>query len=265
MTLFRNLLGNGSKRGSAGLPEGYRVYAVGDIHGRNDLLGDVLGKIEADSAARAPANTVLVFLGDLIDRGPDSAGVVERLRTYAPDGVRLVFLAGNHEEALLRIMDGELHLIADWLRFGGAECMRSYGVDPKRLRRMTPARAGETIRGAIPAEHAEFLRGFDDTFRAGDFLFVHAGIRPGVPIAEQSPTDLRWIREPFLKDATDHGFVVVHGHTICDQVEEWPNRIGIDTGAYRSGILTAIGLESADRWYVQSTQPAEPAIVGQPT
>lgn len=264
MTLFRNLLGNGGKRGEAGIPDGYRVYAVGDVHGRDDLLCAVLGKIESDSAGREPASTVIVFLGDLIDRGPDSAGVVERLRTYAPDGVRLVFLAGNHEEALLRILDGEGQLIADWLRFGGAECMQSYGVDPRKLRRMTTARAAEAIRGAVPAEHADFLRGFDDTFRAGGYLFAHAGIRPGVRIAEQSQTDLRWIREPFLKDTTDHGFVVVHGHTICERVEERPNRIGIDTGAYRSGVLTAIGLEGNDRWYVQATQPAEPEIVGQP-
>lgn len=264
MTLLRGLLGNAGKRSEAGIPEGYRVYAVGDIHGRNDLLGDVLERIEADSAARGQARIVLVFLGDFIDRGPDSAGVVERLRTYSPEGVRLVLLAGNHEEALLRILDGEGHLVADWLRFGGAECMQSYGVDPRRLRRMSPARAAEAIRKAIPAGHAEFLRGCDDTFRAGGYLFAHAGIRPGVPIAEQSQADLRWIREPFLKDTTDHGFVVVHGHTISAEVEERPNRIGIDTGAYRTGVLTAIGLEGNERWYVQATQPAEPEIVGQP-
>ena len=116
-------------------------------------------------------------------------------------------------------------------------------------------------RSAIPAQHAEFLRSFDDTFRAGDYLFVHAGIRPGVPLAEQARVDLRWIREPFLSDRAEHGFVVVHGHTIRKQVEDRSNRIGIDTGAYRFGILTALGLQGADRWYLQAmAEEASPDI-----
>jgi serine/threonine protein phosphatase 1 len=110
----------------------------------------------------------------------------------------------------------------------------------------------EAVRSAIPVEHVEFLQSFDDTFRAGDFLFVHAGIRPGLPLNEQSASDLRWIREPFLSDPADHGFVIVHGHTIREQVEERVNRIGIDTGAYRFGVLTALGLEGTSRWFLQS-------------
>jgi serine/threonine protein phosphatase 1 len=235
------------------LPEGYRLYAIGDIHGRDDLLADLLDKIEADSSERGATRRIIVFLGDLIDRGPASAEVVERLRTYCPADTRVVFLVGNHEEVLLRILDGDTELLPDWLRFGGAECIRSYGVDPDRLRRMPPDRAIETIRSAIPPAHAEFLRGFDDTFRAGDYLFVHAGIRPGIPLAEQARADLRWIREPFLTDRTEHGFVVVHGHTIREQVDECGNRIGIDTGAYRFGVLTALGIEGAQRWFLQAS------------
>ena len=244
----------GSPRGESGpvLPPGYRLYAVGDVHGRDDLLEDLLAQIEADARQRGKAKLVLVFLGDLIDRGPASRQVVERLRTYRPEDVRRVFLAGNHEEVLLRIVAGEESLIADWLRFGGAECLASYGVDAAQLRTLPPAQAIESIRSAIPQPHVEFLHGFEDTFRAGGYLFVHGGIRPGVPLAQQSRTDLRWIREPFLKDGSDHGFTVVHGHTICEQVEERANRIGIDTGAYRSGVLTALGLEGAARWYLQS-------------
>ena len=238
------------------LPDGYRLYAVGDVHGRDDLLAQLIASIETDSEERGPAKLILVFLGDLIDRGPDSCGVVERLRTYRPPGVRLVFLAGNHEEVLLRILDGEAQLIPDWLRFGGAECIASYGIDQARLRRMSLRRAQESIGAAIPPAHAEFLRSFDDTFRAGDYLFVHAGIRPGIALAEQNRSDLRWIREPFLTDRTDHGFVVVHGHTVCEQVEECANRIGIDTGAYRSNVLTAIGLEGTERWFLQASLPA---------
>ena len=235
------------------IPAGYRVYAIGDIHGRDDLLADLLEKIELDSSNRPPAKRILVFLGDLIDRGPSSAAVVDRLRTYRPKDTRLVFLAGNHEEVLLQILDGDAQVVPDWLRFGGAECIRSYGVDPVGIRSMAPERAVETIAQAIPAAHSEFLRGFDDTFRAGDYLFVHAGIRPGLPLAEQASSDLRWIREPFLSDGADHGFVVVHGHSIREDVEERSNRIGIDTGAYRYGVLTAIGLEGGDRWYLQAS------------
>jgi serine/threonine protein phosphatase 1 len=252
MKALARLFGGRSDPRRPEVPAGYRLYAIGDVHGRDDLIEDLLGRIEADSLERGPANRVLVFLGDLVDRGPASAGVVERLRTYRPDGTRLVFLAGNHEEVLLRILDGETRLIPDWLRFGGAECLRSYGADPQRLRKLAPERALETIRAAIPAAHVEFLRSFDDTFRAGDYLFVHAGIRPGIPLAEQSPSDLRWIREPFLTDRAEHGFLVVHGHTIREAVDERANRIGIDTGAYRTGILTALALEGADRWFIEA-------------
>ncbi len=243
----------GARTAEPRLPGGHRLYAIGDVHGRDDLLGDLLAKIDADCRARGATKRIIVFLGDLIDRGPSSAEVVERLRTYRPDGARIVFLAGNHEEVLLRILDGEKDLVPDWLRFGGAECIRSYGVDPGELRRKSPDRAIDTIRAAIPKAHAEFLRAFDDTFRAGDYLFVHAGIRPGIPVGEQVRADLRWIREPFITDRTEHGFVVVHGHTIRREVEDCGNRIGIDTGAYRFGVLTALGLEGADRWYVQAS------------
>ena len=252
MSLFSQLFGASRDNPGPALPPGYRLYAVGDVHGRDDLLGDLLAQIEADSVQRGRARLVVVFLGDLVDRGPSSRQVVERLRTYGPAGVRPVFLTGNHEEVLLRILDGEAKLIPDWLRFGGAECLASYGVDAAELRRLPPAQALEALRSAIPASHVEFIRGFDDTFRAGTYLFVHAGIRPGVPLEQQSRTDLRWIREPFLKDGSEHGFTVIHGHTIREQVEERANRIGIDTGAYRSGVLTALGLEGSERWYLQA-------------
>jgi len=255
MSRFGRLFRGPRDKPGPGLPPGYRLYAVGDVHGRDDLLGDLLARIESDSAERGRARLVVVFLGDLIDRGPSSRQVVERLRTYCPAGVRTVFLAGNHEEVLVRILDGEARLIPDWLRFGGAECLASYGVDAAEIRRLPPTQAIETVRSAIPASHGRFIRGFDDTFRAGSYLFVHAGIRPGIPLEQQSPTDLRWIREPFLMDGSEHGFTVVHGHTISEQVEERANRIGIDTGAYRSGVLTALGLEGSERWCLQARAP----------
>jgi len=230
--------------------DGARAYAVGDIHGRLDLLDQMLALIEADIESRGSARNFIVFLGDLIDRGPDSAGVVERLRTYRPEGARPIFLSGNHEEILLRILDGEEGILPSWLKFGGAECAQSYGMDVDALRRLDERAALELVRSKVPRAHREFLASFGDTFRFGDYLFVHAGIRPGVGLEDQDRHDLRWIRDPFLSDAKEHGFIVVHGHTIVGQVEERPNRVAIDTGAYHSGALTALGVEGRERWYL---------------
>jgi serine/threonine protein phosphatase 1 len=230
--------------------EGARAYAIGDIHGRLDLLDRLLRQVEEDIASRPPRRTFIVFLGDLIDRGPHSAGVVERLRTYRPSRARPVFLAGNHEEVLLRLLAGEKGILPSWLRFGGAECAESYGLDPDALRRVDEEGALQLLNAKVPRAHREFLESFADTFRFGDYLFVHAGIRPGILVEEQDRHDLRWIREPFLSDAKEHGFVVVHGHTIVGRVEERPNRIAIDTGAYHSGVLTALAIEDGRRWYL---------------
>ena len=231
---------------------GYRAYAVGDVHGRLDLLQDLLAKIHAELQHHPAPKAVLVFVGDLIDRGPSSAQVVERLRTYQRDGIRTVFLLGNHEEVLLRILGGDASLIDKWRWFGGAECLQSYGVDPAQLDRASDDEALSIVRSAIPREHVDFLESFSDSCRFGDYFFVHAGIRPGVEIEQQSQADLRWIREPFLLDDTDHGCVVVHGHTITPDVDQRSNRIGIDTGAYRTGVLTALAIEGTDRWLLDT-------------
>lgn len=234
------------------VPDGHRIYAVGDVHGQDHLLGDLLAQIEADIVARPGMDVILVFLGDLIDRGPASAEVVERLRNYRRHGVRTEFLIGNHEEVLLRILEGEGGLLADWLRFGGAQCARSYGLSASRLAKMAPAEAIEMLRSTIPAEHQAFLASFADTLRAGDYLFVHAGIRPGIALAEQAQVDLRWIRGPFLDHPARHEVMVVHGHTITEQVDERGGRIGIDTGAYKHGVLTALVLEGEQRRILQA-------------
>ena len=235
-----------------GLP-GYRAYVIGDVHGRLDLLEQLLGSIEAELAERPSEKTLLVFLGDLIDRGPNSSEVIERLRTYNSPSVRTVFLLGNHEEVLLRVLDGDAALITQWRWFGGSECLESYGVDVNGVARLDDEAALGAIRAAIPKEHVDFIGSFVDSCCFGDYLFVHAGIRPGVPIEEQAQSDLRWIREPFLLNDTDHGFIVVHGHTISDEVQERPNRIGIDTGAYRTGVLTALVIEGETRRYLQTS------------
>ena len=233
-------------------PPGYRAYAVGDIHGRLDLLDRLLEAIEEDVERRPPRKVMLIFLGDLIDRGPDSRAVVERLRTYRHEKIQPYFLAGNHEEVLLRLLAGERGILDSWLKYGGAQCLSSYGCDPVGLAGLSEQAALAAIKDAIPAEHARFISGFADTLKLGGYLFVHAGIRPGIDLALQSQSDLRWIRSQFLEHQGDHGFLVVHGHTISDGVDAQPNRIGIDTGAYRTDILTALVLDGEERWTIDT-------------
>jgi serine/threonine protein phosphatase 1 len=253
-------------RGAPRGPRGRRAYAVGDVHGCLDELDRLLHRIDEDIRKRPKAKTSIVFLGDLVDRGPCSAQVVERLRTYSRPNVSTHFVMGNHEEVMLRVVAGDTDLLQSWLRFGGADTLRSYGLDAAELKGLGPAEVAERLHGAIPAEHVEFLEGFADSISFGDYLFVHAGIRPGVDIAEQSQSDLRWIREPFLDDPTDHGFVVVHGHTITNEVEVAPNRIGIDTGAFCTGTLSALAIEGSKRWLLQTsaTETAPAALDRRP-
>ncbi|MES2753374.1 MAG: metallophosphoesterase family protein [Pseudomonadota bacterium] len=220
-----------------------RAYGVGDIHGRLDLLDAILRQIGADLRDRPVARSFVVFLGDYIDRGPDSSGVLDRLSQLQADDIEAVFLMGNHEEILLDVLDAKPALLEAWLKFGGSECAASYGVDVARLANLDEARGADLLARHIPARHIAFLRSLGDTFRFGDFVFVHAGIRPGVWLEEQVSRDLRWIREPFLSDPRRHDQVVVHGHTITEGTDDRGNRIGIDTGAYRTGILTAVAIE----------------------
>ena len=242
-----------TSRGRSG-PAGGRAYAIGDVHGRLDLLADLLARIEADNARRGPAKTWLVFLGDLVDRGPDSRGVVDRLVENPPAFARNVFLKGNHEEFFLGVLGGDDSGVQHWLAYGGTECAQSYGLTAGWMLNATPAAIMERLVAQVPERHVRFLDGMNDSFRFGDYLFVHAGIRPGVALDKQVSRDLRWIREGFLDDRSDHGVVVVHGHTIVERPEEHPNRIALDTGAYRSGTLTAIGLEGEERWFIEARE-----------
>ena len=231
---------------------GWRAYVIGDVHGCLDLLDRLLGDIAADHAARPPTRCLIVLLGDLIDRGPDTAGVLKRLRELDLPGFRMVGLAGNHEEVLLKILAGDPTEVDGWLRFGGAETLQSYGADPKALETLSPAAAQRRIASIVPAEDRHLLEQFADTMRFGDYFLVHAGIRPGVPPDQQTLRDLRWIREPFLTDTRDHGMVVVHGHTISETAKVVGSRIGIDTGAYTTGRLTALGIEGGERWLIDT-------------
>jgi serine/threonine protein phosphatase 1 len=232
------------------VPAGMRIYAVGDVHGRLDLLRDLLAAIEADAAARPSAETHVIMLGDLIDRGPDSAGIVDFFLNTPPAFASIHQLMGNHEEMLLKLIDTPTEeLMAHFLRYGGRETFESYDV-PQIMLDLPERYPASALLDHIPAAHRAFFRAMGDAIRVGDYLFVHAGIRPDVPLEEQSPSDVRWIRNPFLESAVDHGVIVVHGHTITATPELRANRIGIDTGAYASGTLTALGLEESHRWLI---------------
>ncbi len=234
------------------LPDGTRVYAVGDIHGRLDLLDDLLARIDADDASRPRAETTLIFLGDLVDRGPDSAGVVERLRSLAETGRRVRFLMGNHEEILLGTLAGDIKAAKLLCRVGGRETALSYGIADDHYERLDFKELVDALVSAIPGSHRRFLESFEDTISAGDYLFVHAGVRPDRSLDDQRSSDLRWIRDTFLDHRGRLEKRVVHGHTIAPEVEFRPHRIGIDTGAYATGRLTALGLEGVEQWVLQT-------------
>jgi serine/threonine protein phosphatase 1 len=220
-------------RAPGALPPGRRVYAIGDIHGQRDRLAALHGLIAVDLAARPTASAVVVHLGDYIDQGPDSAGVVAFLA--ADQGVPVVNLLGDHERMLLDALSGDRAAATDWLWCGGKQALISWGLDPG-----LPREDWET---ALPPDHLAWLRGLTLTHREGDYLFVHAGIRPGVPLGEQIPEDLVSIRQPFLTSGRDHGAIVVHGHSCGPSVRTDNNRIGLDTGAGIGGKLTCAVLE----------------------
>lgn len=235
-------------------PPGKRAYAIGDVHGCGDLLDRMLRLIAADEQRLGRSgDTYLVFLGDLIDRGPDSSGVIERLITTDWGYVKPVFIMGNHEEMLLRLLGDEPGIVHDWLYYGGYQCAQSYGVEVGALAQLSNQEAVAALRAAIPARHIAFLESFVDSFRFGDYVFVHAGIRPGVPIEQQALQDLRWIREGFIDVSRNDALVVVHGHTIMDDLKIAPGRIGIDTGAYGGGGLSAVRIEEQVCEFLRAT------------
>jgi len=243
---------------SGAVPSGVRIYAVGDIHGRLDLLEQLLEQIEVDDAARADADTTVIFLGDLVDRGPDSAQVVQRLLELSRRSGQVRFLLGNHEEVFLKAMAGDPKALPFFIRIGGKSTTLSYGVSEAMYGASDYPELLDLMRERIPQAHIDFLSGFEDLIVVGDYVFVHAGLRPGIPLDEQTPSTLRWIREEFLNHSTPFEKIVVHGHTITEKVEEHVTRIGLDTGAYSSGRLTAMGFEGTDRWVLQTSGPVGP-------
>lgn len=226
------------------LPDGIRVYAFGDIHGRSDLLKQMFTVIDADMERNPASRSIEVFLGDYIDRGPDSAHTLDLLldRSLYRE---TVFLKGNHEAYFLEVLrdPGKLD---EWRQFGGLQTLMSYGIQPS----INPGASEQTelirsLTEILPVDHLRFLENLKPSFVCGDFFFVHAGVRPGIPLKEQHEADLLWIRSEFLDSEEDFGKFIVHGHTPVREPDIRPNRINIDTGAYATGKLTLLTIEGS--------------------
>lgn len=221
-------------------PSGYRVFAVGDVHGRDDLLRVLLERI-SETIEDAPEPTIeIVFLGDYIDRGADVRHCIDRLTRWSPPRGGVVYLRGNHEVALLRFLQ-DPQALHPWLAIGGEATLLSYGV--ARPTGGFGAGSVHSVRDQLlqrlPSAHKRFFDDLGIQHRRGDLFFVHAGVRPGVALEAQASTDLVGIREPFLSSARDLGALVVHGHSITFRAEVRPNRVAVDSGAYATGVLTA--------------------------
>jgi len=235
---------------SAHVPAGSRIYAIGDIHGRLDLLERLRTVIVEDTNWHPIDRKVVVYLGDYVDRGPDSRGVIELLASKPLPGFESVFLKGNHEDRLLEFLVDPA-VAPGWMAYGGDAALYSYGVRPPDARKTEEISAAQrAFIAALPPEHLDFLRALKLVHIEGDYAFVHAGFREGVPIEFQTPEDMMWIRNEFLSSEADFGKIAVHGHTITNRPEIRGNRIGIDTGAFATGMLTCLVLEGAERRFL---------------
>jgi serine/threonine protein phosphatase 1 len=224
------------------LPAGLRIYAVGDVHGRLDLLEKLLARIKTDIALRPTGRPVYVFLGDYIDRGSSSRGTIDRLIEHG-ETHESVFLKGNHEQIAIKCLS-DRSLFDQWLRLGGLETLVSYGV-PREImandKQIVEVQAA--FHEALPIKHLRFFRDLQKSFMSGDFFFAHAGVKPKVELSSQKESDLLWIRGEFLSSNDDFGKIIVHGHTPAREIEVRPNRINIDTGAFATGRLTCLAIE----------------------
>jgi serine/threonine protein phosphatase 1 len=227
---------------AASAPTDTRIYAVGDVHGRADLLSEIIGRIDEDVRRRPIAHTVEVYLGDYIDRGPDSRTVIDLLAVRLVKN-HAVCLRGNHEAVMEGFFE-DPEILHYWRQLGGMQTLASYGIGLRD--RTQPARdLHRNFLAVFPRAHELFMQCLRYQFSCGDFLFVHAGIRPGIPVGQQNSDDLIWIRDEFLDSAQDHGHFVVHGHTPVPHPDIRHNRINIDTGAWKTGVLTCIVIEGS--------------------
>jgi serine/threonine protein phosphatase 1 len=235
------------------LPEDMLLYVIGDIHGRLDLLMRLMKLIEADAAARPVGPKELIFLGDYIDRGVDSKGVIDYLQEQLPAEIKKTFLRGNHDDRMLRFLKGDLEQAPDWLMLGGTATLVSYGINPFRANVVQDLKAlHRTVVEKVPKDHRAFLEATEIDATRGDYYLVHAGVRPGIPFKKQTQEDRLWIRYEFLGSKADHGKMIVHGHSILPEPDVQPNRIGIDTGAYATGTLTCLVLHGATQRFLST-------------
>jgi len=235
---------------SARVPDGSRIYAIGDVHGRADLLERLRTMIVEDAKRHPVTRKVVVYLGDYVDRGPDSRGVVDMLVREMLPGFESVFLKGNHEDSLLQFFT-DPGIAPAWMAYGGEATLYSYGMRPPDVRKVEDVLAAQrTFIQAVPPEHLAFLEALKLVHIEGDYAFVHAGFRANVPIEFQDPQDMMWIRNEFLDSEADFGKVAVHGHSIADHPQIRRNRIGIDTGAFATGTLTCLVLEGTERRFL---------------
>ena len=241
--------GNPEKTGrmpiSGGLAPDERIYAIGDIHGKLELLEQLQALIVADLQARPADSAKLIYLGDYIDRGGKSRQVVERLLRPAPQLPPAIMLRGNHEQTLLDCIDHPGRL-DDWCSFGGLETLMSYGVDPALLRSRSNPAATIAAFVDVCGDHVDFYRGLEISASFGNYFFCHAGVRPGIALHRQAAEDLMWIRQEFIGSDASFGAIIVHGHTPVERPEVRHNRINIDTGAYATRVLTALVLQGDD-------------------
>jgi len=226
-----------------------RVYAIGDIHGRFDLFGRLVAQVARDNAARPIAKTQIVLLGNIIDRGPDSARMIKGCMQITASNDNLVVLKGNHEDMMADALGGNLTVYGHWLHFGGRETLLSWGVHPNVANGPATKDNLAAAAQAVGEEVVDWLQRLPLHHKHGPYLFVHAGIRPGVAIDEQEPDDFMWIEDEFLNYEMSHDFIVVHGHSLVgDRAAILPNRIGINTDAYTTGRLTALGIDNCSTW-----------------
>jgi len=251
-------LAQAASREPSRTPPGTVVYAIGDIHGCCDLLDTLLQGIEQDCAQRPRQRTVVVYLGDYLSRGSDSRAVVNRVMSWQPqtEGTNeIIALTGNHEELALRYLGGELEAGRHWFDHDGLDALAHYGViaaDASARDDASMLTLRDRFAQALPQQHLLFFQSLAVSHREQDYHFVHAGVRPGVALSDQSAYDQIWIRKRFLESELDHGAVVVHGHSISAEPTVRHNRIGIDTGASASGVLTCLVLDGTQRTFLQA-------------